>query len=176
MTTGAAVNKYLLEREREVIVVRRHLAVLISPAAGALGGFLVTSAMSATILHTNKPLLILVWVLSGFLFLRLISDVASWLADHFVVTSERLLLICGSPTRKIETIPLTKITDMSCERSTAGRLFGYGKFIVESADQRQKLRNIDYIPRPEQIYLEICNLIYPANINGRGHPGRADVD
>jgi hypothetical protein len=41
-----------------------------------------------------------------------------------------------------------------------GRLLGYGNFIVESAGQNQALRIVDHLPYPEQLYLEVCGLIF----------------
>ena len=46
-------------------------------------------------------------------------------------------------------------------RSLGGRLFGYGEFIIESAGQDQALRNIPFIPYPEQLYVEVCKLLFP---------------
>ena len=57
-------------------------------------------------------------------------------------------------------LPLAKVTDMSFRRTTIGRLLGYGEFIVESAGQDQALRNVKFIPYPEQLYLEVCGLIF----------------
>ncbi len=57
-------------------------------------------------------------------------------------------------------MPLAKVTDMSFQRSAMGQLLGYGEFIVESAGQDQALRNVDLLPHPEQLYLEICGLIF----------------
>jgi hypothetical protein len=58
-------------------------------------------------------------------------------------------------------MPLVKVTDMSFQRSTLGRLLGYGEFILESAGQDQALRVVDHLPYPEQLYLEVCGLIFP---------------
>ena len=70
------------------------------------------------------------------------------------------LLSPGVLTRKVAMMPLTKVTDMSFQRSFAGRLLGFGEFIVESAGQDQALRNIDHIPYPEQLYLEVCGMLF----------------
>jgi uncharacterized membrane protein YdbT with pleckstrin-like domain len=78
-----------------------------------------------------------------------------------VVTSQRLLEVKGVVTRRVLMMPLKKVTDMSFERSTMGRLLGYGKFILESAGQDQALTSVDHVPYPEQLYLEICRLIFP---------------
>jgi hypothetical protein len=52
---------------------------------------------------------------------------------------------------------------MSFRRSFPGRLLGYGEFIVESASQDQALRNIEYIPYPEQLYLLVCGMLFPSS-------------
>jgi hypothetical protein len=39
-------------------------------------------------------------------------------------------------------------------------MLGYGTFILESAGQDQALSTVDYIPYPEQLYLEVCSLIF----------------
>ena len=59
-------------------------------------------------------------------------------------------------------LPLVKVTDMSFHRSSTGRLLGFGEFIIESADSDQAPRTVDHIPYPEQLYLEICGLIFPS--------------
>ena len=39
---------------------------------------------------------------------------------------------------------------------------GFGEFIIESAGSDQALRTVDHIPYPEELYLEICALIFPS--------------
>jgi uncharacterized membrane protein YdbT with pleckstrin-like domain len=136
-----------------------HPAVLIGPSAMALGGLLVAAVLSATYVHglINN----IMWIAEGLLLLYLIWKAAGWSVDYFVVTSQRLLLATGLLTRKINMMPLTKVTDMSFQRSLPGRLLGYGEFIVESAGQDQALRNVRFIPYPEQLYLLICGMIFP---------------
>ena len=156
-----AVDRYLLPREVQVATVRRHPAILIVPAAMALGGLLLAGALSATLLRHQKDVLIAVWALWLILLGRLLWHALNWAVDYFVVTSERMLLTSGLLTRKIAMMPLTKVTDMTFQRSFAGRVFGYGEFIVESAGQDQALSQIDHIPYPEQLYLLICGMIFP---------------
>ena len=156
-----AINKYLLPREVQVATVRQHPAVLIPASALTLAGLLVAGILNATVLHgTAGMVLWLAWLV---LLLRLIWKVMNWSVDYFVVTSERLLLTRGFLTRQVNMMPLTKVTDMSFKRSFAGRLFGYGEFIVESAGQDQALRNVEFIPYPEQLYLLICGMLFPSS-------------
>jgi hypothetical protein len=49
---------------------------------------------------------------------------------------------------------------MRFERSAIARVLGYGTFIVESAGQDQALSRIDHLPYPEQLYIEVCGLIF----------------
>lgn len=155
------IDKYLLPREVQVAHVRQHPAVLIAPSAQALGGLLVVGLLTTTVVH--GVLSTILWIALGVLLLRLIWKIANWSVDYFVVTSERLLLTTGFLTRKVAMMPLPKVVDMSFKRSFPGRLLGYGEFIVESAGQDQALRNIEYIPYPEQLYLLVCGMLFPSS-------------
>ena len=156
----AAVDKYLLPREVRVATVRRHPAVLLAPSAQAVGGLLAAAVLSATILRGHTLLAAIAWVGWGVLMARLIWDAVNWAVDYFVITSDRILLTSGVFTRSVNMMPLSKVTDMSFHRSFAGRLLGYGEFVVESAGKDQALRKIDHIPYPEQLYLVVCGRIF----------------
>jgi Bacterial PH domain len=169
-TPPREVNKYLLLHEHQVITVRQHPAVLMSPVLVALGGLVLTVVLQGSILKAQSGLMAIIWILWGILFLRALWAAATWAVDYFVVTSQRMILTSGLLSRKVAMMPLNKVTDMSFQRSFAGRLLGYGEFIIESAGQDQALRNIPFIPYPEQLYLEVCNLLFPG-----GDPGTADV-
>ena len=161
-TPPAEVNKYLLPHEQQVITVRRHPAVLGGPILLTLGGLIAAVVVSDTILRHQTMLLYLVWIGWGILLVRLVWKAIAWGVDYFVVTSQRMILTSGVLARNVAMMPLAKVTDMSFQRSFFGRLLGYGEFILESAGQDQVLRVIDHIPYPEQLYLEVCNLIFPS--------------
>src|SRR5258705_9255478 len=158
----AAVNKYLLPHEHQVITVRKHPAVLLGPIAIALAGLLIAVVLGTTVLHNSRQGIVVLVVIVVALLLYLAFKTVEWAWDYFVVTSDRMLEASGVFTRKIAMMPLVKVTDMSFQRSTLGRLLGFGDFILESAGQDQALRTIDHVPYPEQLYLEICALIFPA--------------
>lgn len=159
-TVPASVYKHLLPHERQVITVRFHPAVLIRPVAEVLGGLALAGLLSTTIAHGNGTAMLVIWIVWLLLVCRLLYKVYCWLEEYFVVTSQRILLATGILTRTVNMMPLGKVTDMSFRRSTMGRLLGYGEFIVESAGQDQALRRIDHLPYPEQLYLEVCGLIF----------------
>jgi uncharacterized membrane protein YdbT with pleckstrin-like domain len=159
-TVPASVYKHLLPHERQVITVRFHPAVLIRPVAEVLAGLALAGLLSATIAKHSGAAMLVIWGLWFLVVLRLLYKVWVWLEDYFVVTSKRMLLATGIFNRKISMMPLTKVTDMRFERSATGRLLGYGTFIVESAGRDQALRTVDHLPYPEQLYLEVCGLIF----------------
>ncbi len=158
-TVPAAVYRVLLPHERRVITVRFHPAILIGPVAVTLGGLAVAGLVS-TLLHVSSTVLLVIWLLWLLLVIRLLFKIYEWLEDYFVVTSARLLLATGVFKKSVNMMPLTKVTDMRFERSPTGRLFGFGTFIVESAGQDQALHRIDHLPYPEQLYIEVCGLIF----------------
>lgn len=158
-TVPAAVYRVLLPHERRVITVRFHPAVLIRPVAETLGGLAVAGLLS-TLVHLGGTVLLVIWLAWLILLIRLLFRIYQWLEDYFVVTSARLLLATGVFKKSVNMMPLSKVTDMRFERSATGRLLGYGTFIVESAGQDQALRNINHLPYPEQLYIEVCGLIF----------------
>jgi len=176
----AAVDKYLLPGEVRVATVRRHPAVLLAPSAQAVGGLLVAAVLSATFLRGLTVIAAIVWVGWGVLLANLIWKAVNWAVDYFVITSVRILLTSGLFTRSVAMMPLSKVTDMSFHRSFAGRLLGYGEFVVESAGQDQALRRIDHIPYPEQLYLVVCGRIFKeaavAEDDGTGDIVEVDED
>ncbi len=158
-----AVSKYLLPREVQVATVRQHPAVLLSVGSQTLLGLVVAVVLSATVLSSSHLLLAIVWIAWILLLLRLVWKAVNWAVDYFVITTERLLLTTGLLTRKVAMMPLSKVTDMSFQRSFGGRVLGYGEIIVESAGQNQALDRVPYIPYPEQLYLLVCGMLFPSS-------------
>jgi len=159
-TVPARVNRYLLPHERQVISVHQHPAVLFRPVLEVLVGLAIAGWLTSSLVHGNNTAILVIWLLWLLLVLRLLWKVIEWWVNYFVITSQRMLLSQGFITRKVNMMPLTKVTDMSFQRSAMGQLLGYGEFIVESAGQDQALRNVDHLPYPEQLYLEVCGLIF----------------
>jgi uncharacterized membrane protein YdbT with pleckstrin-like domain len=161
-TAPTTVNKYLLPHEEQVITVRKHPAVLVKPIAYVVGGLIVAGVLTGFIGRHSGLALLVIWlawlVLLGYLVIKIID----WMMNYFVVTSQRMLLTSGWVVRKVAMMPLVKVTDMSFQRSFQGQVLGYGTFVLESAGQDQAFRVVDHLPYPEQLYLEVCGLIFPA--------------
>jgi uncharacterized membrane protein YdbT with pleckstrin-like domain len=168
-TVPASVNKYLLPHERQVISTHQHPAVLIKPIFFLLLGLALAGFLSNEFTHGNGTAILVIWLLWVVLLLWFLWKLVDWLRTYFVITSQRLILASGFLARKVDMMPLSKVTDMSFNRSPMGQLLGFGEFVVESAGQDQALRHIEYLPYPEQLYLEVCGLIFkedePAEAN-----------
>jgi uncharacterized membrane protein YdbT with pleckstrin-like domain len=83
-----------------------------------------------------------------------------WWNERIVITDKRVMLAQGFLVIKIAMMPLAKVTDLTFERSIRGRILGYGTLIVESAGQIQALNRIDYMPRPEEVYEALSELVF----------------
>jgi hypothetical protein len=57
-------------------------------------------------------------------------------------------------------MPLTKVTDLTFQRTLGGRILGYGTVIVESAGQNQAFERINYIPQPDEVYEALSELVF----------------
>lgn len=154
-TAPAAVNRYMLPHEHQVVTIRRHPIVLFPWAASAAGGVLVAVATSA-IEQERRSVQLTVWALTIFLAWESISAVGRWLAGYIVVTNSRVIVCSGFLGRRIESTPIESLKGMMLDRSFSGRYLGYGTLIVDGR------RFIDYVPYPEQFYLEIMGLVFPA--------------
>jgi hypothetical protein len=154
-----AAGRYLLPHEQQVITVRQHQASLLPALTVAVGGLLAAEAVNG-IAAGVKWARFVVWVLAGFLVVRAIVDALAWYVRYIVITDKRLILISGILSRKATGFPLQALQNLGLTQSAGGRLLGYGAFTFEADGQARAV--IDYIPYPEQIYLEIYHLLYPA--------------
>jgi hypothetical protein len=155
-----SLQRFLLEGERVVIDVRQHWGVIALPVIYTLAGLFVVMWVDARIRIDAGFLARLLWLVWFGLLGWMVFQVAQWRHDRFIATDKRLLLNYGLFTQKVAMMPLIKVTDMSYQRSVPGRLFGYGRFILESAGQDQALRRVDWVPHPDVTYRIICTEIF----------------
>ncbi|SFN08816.1 MULTISPECIES: PH domain-containing protein [Actinomadura] len=153
-TASRTVDKYLMSYEGRVIAVRRHPAVLLLPVSVVVAGLVACAAISAV------GGLIWVWWLWLITLCYLVWKVIAWSVEFFLVTEHRVMVINGVLNRNVAMMPLAKVTDIALNRSVIGQLLGYGEFVMESAGQKQALRNVDHMPYPEQLYLEVSSVIF----------------
>lgn len=153
------LDKYLIPSEAPVVLTRRHWASLskvgsLSGVALLVGILLLTYAGGSQDVAIFAVLVMLV-ALAWFGWAWWL-----WYTEEFVITDRRVLLISGILTRRVAIMPLSKVTDLTYERSIFGRVLGYGVFIMESAGQQQALNRIDYLPTPDKLYHDVSTLLF----------------
>jgi uncharacterized membrane protein YdbT with pleckstrin-like domain len=153
------IDEYLLPTERRVIRVRHHWAVMVThlttTALFLLVLVFIQRAVGGNVLVDN-----LTFYLGLVAVLRYTVLTILWWIERIVVTDKRVMLAQGIITHRVGMMPLGKVTDLTFQRSLGGRIFGYGTLVVESAGQIQALNRIDYVPRPEEIYEALSELVF----------------
>lgn len=143
------------------MMVRHHWAIMLPVFGQTLGAVLlalVVNIVFATQGSGGGLVVTLLWYFALFMILRMLWKIADWHFDHLMVTDKRLLKVSGIIFRKVQTMPLSKITDLTYNRDPLGRMLGYGEFVVESAGQDQALSKISFLPRPDKLYLTLVDM------------------
>ena len=159
MLAPREIDEYLLPTERRVIRVRMHWAVMAKHLVQT-GLFLLLMVMIQAYLPPSVLVDNLTFYLALAAVLRFTVKTVLWWIERIVITDKRVMLAQGIITHKVAMMPLSKVTDLTFQRTLDGRMLGYGTIIVESAGQIQALNQIDYMPRPEEIYEALSELIF----------------
>jgi uncharacterized membrane protein YdbT with pleckstrin-like domain len=159
-------DEYLLSSERRVIRLRRHWATVLPYLVQTLLVLVIAFTVSALV-DPGDDTVTYVWLLQNILWyvalfalLRFTFYLVEWWVERIVVTDKRAMITSGIFTTKVAMMPVSKITDMTYERSVIGRMFGYGTLILESAGQIQALNRIEFLPRPEEVFDAISELVF----------------
>jgi len=153
------LDKYLIPAENAIVQTHRHWASLLKIGA-ICGGVFVVGLLLLGLGGDGQPIAVLAVLVMLASVAVFAWNYAEWRVEQFVVTDRRVLLIYGILTRKVGVMPLGKVTDLTYERSLAGRLLGYGAFVVESAGQHQAFSRIDFLPTPDQLYHDVSTLLF----------------
>ncbi|MBO0804582.1 MAG: hypothetical protein J2P25_16100 [Nocardiopsaceae bacterium] len=149
----AAAYKYMTARETPAICERLHPARLLPRAVTAAGALLSAVALEPAV-SGHGWVELAVWLITGWFFLSLARAVLDRFSTYLVVTRWRIFLCSGSGVTW--TASLADVKDIRVIRSPAGRIAGFGTLILDPAHVA-----IDYVPYPEQMYVEMLGLIHP---------------
>jgi uncharacterized membrane protein YdbT with pleckstrin-like domain len=95
------------------------------------------------------------------------APIVRWLTTHYVVTTHRVLVRRGVLTKTGKDITLSKITDVSFERTLLDRLTGSGTLRIESAGDSPD-ETFRSIPRSDQVQ-QLINRLIDEDANRRAH-------
>ncbi|MGH3564607.1 MAG: PH domain-containing protein [Pseudonocardia sp.] len=159
MLAPREIDEYLLPTERRVIRVRQHWAVMSEPLTETALFLLLIVVLERylpdTVLVDNVAFYFALVAVLRFTVLTI-----QWWIERIVITDKRVMLSQGIIVHNVGMMPLSKVTDLTFRRTLGGRMFGYGTMIVESAGQIQALNKIRYMPRPEEIYEALSELVF----------------
>jgi hypothetical protein len=153
------LDEYILPTERRVIRARLHPVVVVHKVLLALVLF-VLLALGATSLPRNAVLDNVFWYAALAVLLTASVQICEWWVEKVVVTDKRVMRTRGLLTYHVDMMPLTKVTDLTFQRTLLGRLLGYGTLYIESAGQVQGLEQLSFLPDPEEVYEALSELVF----------------
>jgi uncharacterized membrane protein YdbT with pleckstrin-like domain len=84
-----------------------------------------------------------------------------WVTQHYVVTTNRIVLREGIVARNGRDVPLNRVNDVTFSHSIVERLFRSGTLIIESAGERGQVVLTD-VPRVEKVQRTVYDLVQDA--------------
>jgi len=133
---------------------------MLGRAIAVLAGLAAAGWASNSLTKGNDTAILIIWLVWLALLLWLVAKIIQWSVHRFVLTSKRVVLVTGVLLRRVNAIPLDKITDIEFRQSQTGRVLGYGQFEVYSPSADPRMRTFKFLPYPAQLYLEACALIF----------------
>ncbi len=163
---GRHPGEYLVspstERERRVIRVRRHWAVLLKVLLQTVCIIIAAFLLSRLASDLGEPLRLVqsfLWYGAGAALVRFAWNVLEWWEEILIVTDKRLTLVYGVIERKNSMMAIEKVTDVDFLSPLVGQILGYGTLRLESAGPKYALETIAYLPKPDEVFLAISGLI-----------------
>jgi membrane protein YdbS with pleckstrin-like domain len=156
-------DEYLLSTERRVIRLRRHWAYVLRQLLETVLVLVLAFALSFLLREADTSVWLLqniLWYVALFILLRFTYYLVEWWVERIVVTDKRFMITRGIFTTNIAMMPVSKVTDLTYQRTMLGRMLGYGTLVVESAGQIQALNRIEFVPRPEEVFDAISELVF----------------
>ena len=153
--------RFVGEGEHLVLEVRRHPAVLLWSFLLTIAVTIVSVWVAAAFSLGTSPDVVdtLASLVIVFFVLRFLWQALQWWANRIVVTDRRIFQVWGVLTRRVASMPLEKVTDMTYRRTIWGRLFGYGDLLVDMPGQQPGLSYMHHVPKPDFFYRTVTSLV-----------------
>ena len=137
------VDRYILSTagEQKVVEVKKHWAASAWPAVRLGIGIVIFVSAFAYQSLVYWLLIVVGGALAGQALWRMIEEYR----DRFVITNQRVFRVHGVLSVARASVPLSRILDITVNKSFIGRWLDFGHFIFESAAQVQGLNEIKYV-------------------------------
>lgn len=140
---------------------RHHYAVLLPPLLQTIAAVVIVSVLGTVLTPRSGdgPVDTFLGLVVVAVLVRLLWRGLEWWSDRIVITDLRMFEVSGILTRRVASMPLARLTDLTYSRTLIGRMFGYGDLTVETAGQEQALSHIGYVPCPDDFYRALTALV-----------------
>lgn len=158
----AVSRKLLTSGEHEVFSVHTHVKALFVPAL-----VLLLTSLAGGYAWGAKPPgeRVLGYVIAGLALVVVltwcVAPFLRWLLTTYSATNRRLIEQTGVFTRSGRVIPLSRVHDVSFEKSLSDRLLGCGTLVVHASNELEGLRLHD-VPRVEEVHRSLTELVLGA--------------
>jgi membrane protein YdbS with pleckstrin-like domain len=154
------LGRYMVPNEAVRVLQRKHWFSLWKPGCITIGSLFLLGIINQAAPKDAQVVRDIAVVVFLLVFGYFVWKWFDWYEDLFIATDKRLLNLHGVIVRKVEMMPLGKVTDMSYQRDPAQKFLGYGVFRLESAGQDQALSTINFVRNPDDTYRKITAEIF----------------
>jgi uncharacterized membrane protein YdbT with pleckstrin-like domain len=149
----------ILPEEKIIFKTNPHWLLIVVPEIGlAIFGIFTVKYLSPFIEEGLFPSWFL-FFLGGALVFAMVVIFLYWICVKYYLTNLRLIEERGIIGKRIMSIWLNKVQDVTCKFGILGRIFGFGDIEIESAGTYGKIV-FSYIPSPRKLQEEIEKTIY----------------
>lgn len=155
------VVKRLLESEELIFATRKHGIKIFPYVAICLGTLVLTTAVTILLPTNLRFFSYIFWYVAVPLsIIYMLVKLWLWATVWYIATNKRILHVRVLFFSQDYTLPISKVTDLTFKVSFWGEIFGYGKFIFESAGQDQAINDLNFVPQSYRLYYELCAALF----------------
>lgn len=165
--------KLLGADEHEVIHTRTHAKALVRPAAVLILIGATVGAGSALVPTDFRPVGQLAVALVGLAAALgwVVVPFLRWRSATYTITNRRLITRAGILTKTGIDVPLSRVNEVSSDRSLTDRIFGCGTLHVQTAAETGSVVLPD-VPEVERVHAELTGLLFGTGSYDRLDPRR----
>ncbi len=150
-----AFPSFLLPKERIIFKTNPHWLLVVAPeVALATFGILILEYLPSLLpglIQLQQEIIMFFGAALSFVIIVIYLD---WISTRYYLTNLRLIEERGIIGKRIVSIGLDKVQDVTCKFGILGRIFGFGNIEIESAGTYGKIV-FGYLPSPRKLQEKI---------------------
>lgn len=156
--------KLLGKNEHVIQHMRTHLKKIIPNIVAAIV-LIVVAVLAYVYLPENwRPAstIAIIAVAVTLIVIFLVWPWINWLTSTYTITNRRIITRKGVFTKTGHDIPLTRISNVSYERSMLDRLFGCGTLVLQTSASEPL--TLDDVPHVERVHVTLTELLFHSDL------------